>query len=286
MVPGWLLNGVGRVQGLEADVLAVGHGLAVTLRLESGNAILYDCGRMGDAREGRRIIAPALWSRGITRLDQVILSHADQDHYNALPDLLDRFKIGEVVIPTGFVTRENPGARELLDQVRDRGIPVRTIAARAAWDHGSTRFRVLHPPEGWHPEASDNARSLVLDVEHNGRHFLLTGDLDQMGVVELAGLPAPDPPIDLMLAPHHGGKTANTSMLYAWARPRAVVVSQRPLAPGTTDALTPLQRSGIRLLRTWQRGAVRFRFSSDRIITEGFLDQNDQASARPLFRGK
>ncbi|MGO9315005.1 MAG: hypothetical protein ACLQDI_20010, partial [Syntrophobacteraceae bacterium] len=25
-------------------------------------------------------------------------SHADQDHYNALPDLLDRFQIGEIVI--------------------------------------------------------------------------------------------------------------------------------------------------------------------------------------------
>jgi competence protein ComEC len=284
MVPGWLLNGVGGVQRLEADILAVGHGLAVSLRLESGNAILYDCGRMGDPRMGRRIIAPALWSRGITRLDQVILSHADQDHYNALPDLLDRFKIGEVVIPTGFVTKENPGARVLLDQVRDRGIPVRTIAARAAWDHGSTRFRVLHPSEGWHPEASDNARSLVLDVEQNGRHLLLTGDLDQMGVVELAGLPTPEPPIELMLAPHHGGRTANTSMLYAWARPRTVVVSQRPTAPGTTDALTPLERSDIPLLRTWQRGAIHFRWTPNGIIAEGFLDHHDQPRSEPRAR--
>ena len=60
---------------------------------------------MGDPSVGRRIIAPALWSRGVTRLDSVFLSHADQDHYNALPDLLDRFAIGEVVIPPGFAER-------------------------------------------------------------------------------------------------------------------------------------------------------------------------------------
>ena len=100
----------------------------------------------------------------------------------------------------------------LLDQVRSRGIPVRTIAAPAAWNQARPGFRVLHPPADWHPETSDNARSLVLDVEHAGRHLLLTGDLDQLGVVELAGHVPADPPIDLMLAPHHGGKSANPAM--------------------------------------------------------------------------
>ena len=61
-----------------------------------------------------------------------------------------------------------------------------------------------------------------------------------------------------------------------WARPRAVVVSQRMPAPGTNDALTALKRSGIPLLRTWQRGAVHFRWQSDEIATEVFLDHHDQ----------
>jgi competence protein ComEC len=258
--------------GLEGEVLAVGHGLAVVLTLGDGKTLLYDCGRMGDPTVGRRIIAPALWSRGVTRLDAVYLSHADQDHYNALPDLMDRFAIGELVIPPGFSGDENPGASLLLERVRARGIPVRTIAAPAAWDRGGTRFTVLHPPAGWHPETPDNARSLVLDVEHGGRHLLLTGDLDQLGTVELAGLPPPDAPVDLMLAPHHGGKTANPSWLYSWARPKVVAVSQRTPAIGTTDALAPLERAGIPLLRTWERGAVHFESRPGCIKMEGFLD--------------
>ena len=96
-------------------------------------------------------------------------SHADQDHYNALPDLLDRFQIGELVIPSGFVNELNPGASLLLAQVRKHGIPVRTIAAPSTWSQGSTQFTVLHPPPDWHPETPDNARSLVLDVAHGGR---------------------------------------------------------------------------------------------------------------------
>jgi competence protein ComEC len=55
-----------------------------------------------------------------------------------------------------------------------------------------------------------------------------------------------------------------------------VVVSQRPPAIGTSDALTTLERTGIPVLRTWQRGAVHFQWSLDHIITEGFLDHHDQ----------
>jgi competence protein ComEC len=286
MIPGWLLAGPGTKSAIEGDLFAVGHGLAVSLRLEDGHTILYDCGRMGDSHVGRRIIAPALWCRGITRLDEVYLSHADQDHYNALPDLLDRFRIGQIIIPPGFVSPENPGAALLLELLRARGIPVRTIAAPATWTHGTTHFTVLHPPAGWHPESSDNARSLVLDIEHGGRHLLLTGDLDQLGLIELIDGPRIDSPIDLMLAPHHGGKSANPLTLYNWARPRTVVVSQRMPAPGTTDALTPLERSGTPLLRTWQRGAVHIQWRSDRIITDGFLDHHEQPPPRHLSRGK
>jgi competence protein ComEC len=77
-LPGWLLGGLGRTAAtMEGDLLAIGHGLAVLFQLPDGRALLYDCGRMGDPRVGRRIIAPALWSRGVTRLDSVYLSHAD-----------------------------------------------------------------------------------------------------------------------------------------------------------------------------------------------------------------
>ena len=76
-------------------------------------------------------------------------------------------------------------------------------------------------------------------------------------------------------APHHGGQSANPPWLYSWARPHADVVSPRPPAPGTNDALTPLERSGIPLLCTWKRRAVHFRSGPDHIITEGFLDSHD-----------
>jgi hypothetical protein len=67
-------------------------------------------------------------------------------------------------------------------------------------------------------------------------------------------------------------------VLYAWAKRRTVVVSQRMPATTTTDALALLERSGFQLLRTWQHGADRFQRRDNRVVTEGFLDRHDQQS--------
>ena len=78
-----------------ARSLPVGHGGCTVLETPDGRTLLYDAGALAGPEVTRRQIAPFLWSRGIRRIDEVILSHADLDHFNGLPSLLDRFAIGD-----------------------------------------------------------------------------------------------------------------------------------------------------------------------------------------------
>jgi competence protein ComEC len=55
--------------------LAVGHGGCTVLETADGRIVLYDAGSMSGPDVTRRFIAPYLWSRGIRRIDEVILSH-------------------------------------------------------------------------------------------------------------------------------------------------------------------------------------------------------------------
>ena len=270
-----------RPEVASAHVWAVGHGLSVAVRSPSGRTALYDAGKMGDPRIGRRVIAPALWSLGVERIDALILSHADADHFNGVGDLLDRFAIGSVRIPPGFADPKNPGAARLIAQVQARGIPIAPIAEGDVIDLGAgLTMKAIHPRPG-DVSGTDNARSVVLEVAQNGRKLLLTGDLEHEGLFRLLGLAPPDPPVDAIVAPHHGGRTSNPPALYDWANPRVVAVSQRSPTAGSRDPLAfleaPRERSP-RLLRTWNTGAIRFRWTAEGLAATGFLEPTSTSS--------
>ena len=269
----WLALSPIRPQTLEAQVLAVDHGLAVIHQAPNGHAIVYDCGKMHDPGVGRRIIAPALWARRIRRLDAIILSHADADHYNGLSDLLERFRIDQVIIPPHFATPANPLAGLLLDQVRARGIPIVEKVEGDRWTWSGANLTVHHPPGDWTASIPDNARSLVVEVESQGHRALWTGDLDGPGLTTFLGHVEPEP--DVVLSPHHGGRTANPDWFYERLKPGRIVVSQRRPQPGTTDALTKVERRGFPLARTWERGALTLRWGPDGIRTRAFFDKSD-----------
>jgi competence protein ComEC len=260
-----------RPETTEAEVLAVGHGLAVVIRSPEGKTALYDCGKMGDPHVGRRVIAASLWAKGVRKIDVLILSHADSDHYNGLPDLLDRFHVGEVRLPPNFEGPTNPSAKRLLDDVRALGIPIETIADGTKIDLGSgTILTAIHPQATSLSGSSDNARSVVLEVASMGKRLLLTGDLEKNGLTEVVARPIE--PVNAMLAPHHGGRTSNPVWLYAWAKPSLVISSQRPLQSGSKDPLEPIAEGHFPLLKTYQTGAIQLDWTPDGLRVTSFLE--------------
>lgn len=261
----------GLLDAPEAEVLAVDHGLSVIVRGKPGHALLYDCGRMRDPRVGRRVIAPALWARGVRKLDAVVLSHADFDHASGLIDLLDRLPVGALLLAPGFDRSGDAWATALLAEIERRRIPIREVSSGDQFDlGGGLNARVLHPPLGWLPDAPDNARSVVLGLDALGHRLLLPGDLEGAGLSELVSKPSP--PFDVLLSPHHGSRAANPPWLFDWAKPHAVVVSQNAPAIGGEPPLAAIAQSGLPVLRTSDLGAIRIRWAPNGLGTRGFLE--------------
>ena len=104
-------TGIRRVAGwepLRVSFVAVGHGTSVLIELPGGKTLLYDAGRVGNPETAALPIAAVLWSRGISRIDALIVSHADVDHFNAVPGLLNRFSIETVVVSPMMFHRMSP----------------------------------------------------------------------------------------------------------------------------------------------------------------------------------
>jgi competence protein ComEC len=149
-------------------------------------------------------------------------------------------------------------------------------------------FDVLHPPFPG-PKKNENERSLVLLVRHEGHTVLLTGDLEGEGQALTTAKPIA--PVDVMLAPHHGGKVANApagsatkpepGVMAAWARPKLVVSCQRSGLP--TDHLHASYGAvGGVVWDTPSAGAVTVRSHRTGVIVESFVT----GEQRVLTRGR
>ncbi len=210
--------------GLRCTFLAVGHGCAVVIELPGGETLLYDAGMFANAQRGEDIIQKALWERGIRRLDAILVSHADVDHFNAAAGLMQAMPVGTLCCSPSFLDFDQLPVAALCEAASLQGIPIRLLqqSDRLRGGDEEAELTVLHPPPGWRNEY-DNANSLVLRIRYAGRTVLLTGDLERDGLAELLRLPKEQ--ADLMLSPHHGSPKANTVALNEWASPRVVVIS-------------------------------------------------------------
>lgn len=211
---------------LETFAASLGHGCGIVVRTPSGRVLLYDAGRMGSGAAAGRGVAALLWSAGIDRIDTLVVSHADTDHFNGVPDLLERFPVGRVVVPAALEASPAPAVAELLRVVRKAGVP---LVAAAAGDEIALdplcRVRVLHPAPTASADApaADNETSLVLAVETAGRRVLLTGDLEGEALERFVA--AGPGRCDVLVAPHHGSRASLSVPLLEATAPRWVIVS-------------------------------------------------------------
>ena len=188
-----------------------------------------------------------------------------------MPGLLKAVPIGNLLVPRQFLDFRQPPVAKTCEYAFQQDVPIRLIWTddRIELDK-DVSIRVLHPSIDFESN-SDNASSLVLLIEYQGRRLLLTGDLEDAGLQELLSRPSID--VDVMLAPHHGSLAANTTALASWADPEWVIVSG-----GRSELLPELrERYGHRckVISTTLQGAVEFEITdSGRVHCTPFLRGN------------
>jgi competence protein ComEC len=244
---------------LRCTFIDVGHGTSVAIELPDGRVWLYDAGHMGAGERNHQVIASTLWNLRTARIDSLLISHADSDHYNATTGLLQRFQVGRVISTSRFwesAAGEAVQVRKLLDSL---SLPRETWdSATPLQDLGAVNVQALHPPPAFRAE-TDNADSLCLQVEFAGIRILLPGDVEGSGLVTLCDQTPRH--CQVMMAPHHGSLAHDVSGLLAWCRPNLVVISgnHRANRPEVLQRFMAAEHLGI----TFVDGAIQIRVTAD-----------------------
>ena len=254
---GWCLPGYlgTKAESLQCTFVDVGHGTCVIIRPSNGETWLYDAGALNNAEFGAGNISNCLWEDGVDHLAGVVLSHADVDHFNALPILLDKFSIGTVYVSNAMAKSNAEQVIELFRGIEKHGVRVVKLTAGDELKlSDQSRLQVLSPGSEL-PVGNDNSNSLVVRVEAKGRSILLPGDLEGPGMEALLQKEAID--TDVMMAPHHGSIHSRPLEFVRWSNPEHVVIScgSQKLSRPALESLA--QDPGILVHRTDRDGAIR-----------------------------
>lgn len=235
--------------------LDVGHGDSAVVEMPGGQVFLVDAGPGGVWDQGRMTVAPFLWSRGLKRIDGVILTHAHYDHYGGLGSLLRDFPVGTIF------SNGDPGSQAYMKTVRQARNETLSLSAgdEIHFPEGAV-ITVLNPSRG-SPRArgSPNDRSLVVRIRFRGFSALFGADIEERAMQRLNRLCA-DLGSDVLKVAHHGSDEGSAGRRFAsLVRPKIAIISESERnrfhlpAEATVRHLRDL---GARVYQTGLTGAV------------------------------
>jgi competence protein ComEC len=247
------LQGRGAAEILMIDV---GQGDAIALRSPEGRWLLVDTGPPSTGADpGAHPVVRALRSRGVSRLEAMVLTHPDLDHIGGAVAILSSFDVGVVYDP-GLPTGRQAFV-DVLDAAAAHSVPWRSARAGDRIDLDGLVLEVLYPLDGLEPGGESNASSVVVKASLGRFDALLTGDaykdVDRLVAPGLTDI------VEVLKVGHHGSDTSTDSLLLARARPELALISVgrgNRYGHPAWEVLHRLERSGARVRRTDQEGTI------------------------------
>jgi competence protein ComEC len=189
-------------------LLDVGQGLAVVIQTAQ-HTVVYDTGaRFSDySDQGKNVVLPFLRQQGVNNIDQLIISHGDNDHIGGAVSLIQG-------IPVAKLLTSVPNQLSVYQP--------EFCHAGQTWSWDGIRFTILSPTEGL--ADSDNNHSCVLQVQTPHGNILLTGDIEaetESWLVQQYGKRLKS---KLLIAPHHGSRTSSTMDFLQTVQPDTLLI--------------------------------------------------------------
>lgn len=175
-------------------LLDVGQGLSAVIHTAE-STLVFDAGAKYSEKSdlASTVIVPYLIGERVTRVDQLVISHGDNDHAGGAQTLLSSLPVGRLLtsVPEIFPYNNPTHCEEGIE-----------------WKINDVHFEFLSPSGDRLFDGND--ASCVLKVSSVNGSVLLTGDIEKNTEGSLLRYQADKLKSNVLIAPHHGSTSSST----------------------------------------------------------------------------
>ena len=221
--------------------------------------ILIDTGGNYNYEISKNIIIPYLKSKGINKIDYLILTHGDYDHMGESINLIENFKVEKVIFNCGEF---NDLEKELIKVLEKKKIKYYSCIKELYIDKNKLQF--LNTKE----YDNENDNSSVIYFNYYNYKFLFMGDASterEKDILEKYNLKD----VDFLKVGHHGSNTSSSEEFINSINPKYSLISvgkNNRYGHPNKEVLDTLNDSKI--YRTDQDGSIMFKIKKDKLQIE------------------
>ena len=246
----------------EITVLAMDQGSSIFLRDMTGKTILIDVGREKESekKEGwqekvsssttQRNLIPYLKSRGVAKLDQLVLTTGDAKQLGNLLELTKEFEIGEILLPEGILEQ-----KVFVEKLKSSKVKVGAIKKGEDLSIFGSRLEVSHLSGDKSGEVSD---SLFLHGKLLNQTFLFAKDIKEKELSKQYS----NQQVDVVITSQTASKGYSDLENFNIMNPKLIIISEDQKKSFKNRHQASVLEKGEKTSKvhhTNQQGAIRFK---------------------------
>ncbi len=222
--------------------------------LSNGAVTVIDTG----TRKSAQRVLEYIKSLGVSKIDNLVLTHPHEDHIGGAATLIRALSIGTIYMsrPTKGTEPTTAVYIDTLTAISDKGLKITTAKAGMEFSAGDFKMKILSPQKDYEDL---NDQSVVIRAEYDKVSFLFTGDAESEPCNDMIKNYRSELDCTVLKVGHHGSKTSTSVKFLEAVSPQYSVIS---CGEGNSyghphgAVLKRLEKSGTKIYRTDIQGSV------------------------------
>ncbi len=234
-------NSAANADGMQIYCFSAGKADAFLLTT-ANSAVLIDTGEKSFGDE----IVSHLKSKGIDRIDCLIITHFDKDHVGGAEKLINSVSVDTVL--QSNCPKDSSAYAAYIGALENADIEPVTVRDSYSFELDGVKYTVDPPSQESYKSNPSNNSSLIVSAVHGENSFLFTADAQNARLKEY--LAEHTESYDFLKVPYHGHYQKQLDKLLSTVRPEYAVITSSDEIPEDEQTINLLSEIGAKTFLT------------------------------------